>query len=273
MTALRSITSIEVDMPGVTSFVCSMYGFTTSYINEARYKAFIRMSRCDEKDPLATIKKINCTSLPPCNKTLGNHVKRAQVVSMNLEESQSDGSNWRGKTHRIRMEREQQPVAYSGVFSGCPETPPPGHDFFYNQVGDTLTGTDLHQPLQFATFGNPPDTNPGYATDNRLEPDRFPGRSVPETLGATRRDDATTRMDDAASHIGDVSTHADDERTERMTLVTTLTTWEWWRQHPRTTNSRVPGERTAMTVPTKIRRATFEDVKTYKHTSIKHTTS
>ena len=108
---------------------------------------------------------------------------------------------------------------------------------------------------------------------NRLEPDRFPGRCVPETFGATRRDDATTRMDDAASHIGDVSTHADDERTERMTLVTTLTTWEWWRQHPRTTNSRVPGERTAMTVPKKIRRATVEDVKTYKHTSIKHTKS
>ena len=41
---------------------------------------------------------------------------------------------------------------------------------------------------------------------------------VPETLGATRRDDATTRMDDAASHIGDVSTHSNDERTERMTL-------------------------------------------------------
>ena len=109
VSALRSLTSIEVDIPGVTSFVCSMYGFTTSDINEARYKAFIRMSGGDEKYPLATIKKINCASLPPCNKTLGNHVKRTQVVSMNLEESQSDGSNWRGKTHRIRMEREQQP--------------------------------------------------------------------------------------------------------------------------------------------------------------------
>ena len=72
VTALRSLTSIEVDMPGVTSFVCSMYGFTTSDINEARYKAFIRMSGGDEKYPLATIKKSNCASLPPCNKTLGN---------------------------------------------------------------------------------------------------------------------------------------------------------------------------------------------------------
>ena len=156
VTALRSLTSIEVDMPGVTSFVCSMYGFTTPDINEARYKAFIRMSGGDEKYPLATIKKRNCASLPLCNKTLGNHVKRAQVVSMNLEESQSDGSNgWK-------------------------------------------------------------------ENNNRLETDRFPGRSVPETLGATRRDDDTTRMDDAASHIGDISTHADDERTERMTLMTTF---------------------------------------------------
>ena len=47
--------------------------------------------------------------------------------------------------------------------------------------------------------------------NNRLETDRFQGRSVPETLGSTRRDDATTRMDDAASHIGDVATHADDD--------------------------------------------------------------
>ena len=164
VTALRSLTSIEVDMPGVTSFVCSMYGFTTSDINEARYKAFIRMSGGDEKYPLATIKKRNCASLPPCNKTLGNHVKRVQVVSMNLEESQSDGSKV-----------EARPTEY-----GWKEN------------------------------------------NNRLEPDRFPGRSVPETLGATRRDDATTRMDDAASHIGDISTHADDERTERMTLMTTF---------------------------------------------------
>ena len=68
VTALRSLTSDDVDMPGD--------------INEARYKALMRMSGGDEKDPLATIKKINCASLPPCNKTLSNHVKRAQFVSM-----------------------------------------------------------------------------------------------------------------------------------------------------------------------------------------------
>ena len=29
----------------------------------------------------------------------------------------------------------------------------------------TLTDTDLHQPLNFATFGNPSETTSGYATD------------------------------------------------------------------------------------------------------------
>ena len=138
-------------MPGVTSFVCSMYGFPTSDINEARYKAFIRMSGGDEKDPLATIRKINCASLPPCNKMLGNHVKRAQFVSM--------------------------------MWKRADQTDPTGEarptDYGWKEI------------------------------NNRLDPDWFPGRSVPETLGATRRDEATTRMDDAASHIGDVATDED----------------------------------------------------------------
>ena len=47
----------------------------------------------------------------------------------------------------------------SGVSRGVfwlPGNPPPaGHDFF-NQWGGALTDTDLHQPLAFATFGNPP---------------------------------------------------------------------------------------------------------------------
>ena len=203
-------------MPGVTSFVCSMYGFTTSDINEAMYKAFIRMSGGDEKYPLATIKKSNCMS---------------PTMQQNA---------WQPRQK----------------CTGC-----------FDELG--------REPIRRIQLArqDPPNTDGKRTTTAWSHADRFPGRSVLETLGATRRDDATTRMDDAASHIGDVSTHADDERTERMTLMTTLTTWKWWRQHPRTTNSRVPGERTAMTVPTKIRRATFEDVKTYKHTSIKQTKS
>ena len=74
--ALQSLTSEEVDIEAVTSFVCSLYGFATSDINEARYKAFLRMSAGgNENEPLARLKKINCASLPPCAKTLNNHIK------------------------------------------------------------------------------------------------------------------------------------------------------------------------------------------------------
>ena len=62
--------------------MCSLYGFTTSDINEARYKAFLRMSAGgNENEPLPRFKKINCASLPPCAKTLDNHIKRAQYVA------------------------------------------------------------------------------------------------------------------------------------------------------------------------------------------------
>lgn len=81
MQALRSLTSEEVDVPAITSFVCSLYGCVTSDINEARCKAFKRISSGGEKGPLAKLKKINCSSLPPCAKTLGNHIKRAHYVA------------------------------------------------------------------------------------------------------------------------------------------------------------------------------------------------
>ena len=73
--ALQSLTSDEVNVPAVTSYVCSLYGFKTNDVNEARYKAFLRMSGGNQKDPLSKIKKINCGALPPCAKTLQNHIK------------------------------------------------------------------------------------------------------------------------------------------------------------------------------------------------------
>ena len=79
--ALRSLTSEEVDIPAVTSFVCSLFGFKTFDINEARYKAFMCMSGGTEKEPLTRIKMTNCAPLPPCTKALGNHIKRAQYVA------------------------------------------------------------------------------------------------------------------------------------------------------------------------------------------------
>ena len=35
---------------------------------------------------------------------------------------------------------------------------------FFNEGSGTVTGTDLHQPLTFGSFGNPLETNSGYAT-------------------------------------------------------------------------------------------------------------
>ena len=79
--ALQSLTTDNVDIPGITSFVCLLYEFETSDIIEARYKAFMCMSGSRGKDFLASLKKINSASLPPCAKTLLNHIKRAQYVA------------------------------------------------------------------------------------------------------------------------------------------------------------------------------------------------
>ena len=57
------------------------------------------------------------------------------------------------------------PVAYPGLF-WLPGNPPPANIFF--KVG--VWGTDLHQPLKFANFGNPRETNSGYATGGSREP-------------------------------------------------------------------------------------------------------
>ena len=80
VTALRSLTS-EVDMTGVTSFVCALHGFNTSDINEARYKAFMRMCGGKQTDSFARMKKINCASLPPCYETLTHHIMRTNFVA------------------------------------------------------------------------------------------------------------------------------------------------------------------------------------------------
>ena len=55
--ALQSLPTDEVDIPGVTTFVCLLYGFKTSDIIEARYKAFMSMSGGKGKDLLASLNK------------------------------------------------------------------------------------------------------------------------------------------------------------------------------------------------------------------------
>ena len=42
----------------------------------------------------------------------------------------------------------------SGGFLVARKSPPPAM-IFLNQWGGSISGTDLHQPLKFATFGNP----------------------------------------------------------------------------------------------------------------------
>ena len=50
-------------------------------------------------------------------------------------------------------------------FSGCPKPPPSGHDIFLIRGGDTVTGSDLHLPLQLRVLETPLETNSGYATE------------------------------------------------------------------------------------------------------------
>ena len=42
---MRTLTENEVDLKGVTPFICSLYGHNTSHINDARYNVFIRLTR------------------------------------------------------------------------------------------------------------------------------------------------------------------------------------------------------------------------------------
>ena len=80
--ALQSLASEKVNIEEVTSYVCSLYGFKTRDINDARYKAFLRMSGGMQNSTLSKIKRINCGALPPCSKTLHNHIKRAHFVAL-----------------------------------------------------------------------------------------------------------------------------------------------------------------------------------------------
>ena len=140
-----------------------MHGFKTSNITEARYKTFMRMSGGKEKDLLARLKKINCASLPPCAKTLLNHIKRAQYVAR--------------------------------MWKRADETDPTG------EASPTDYGWKLNQ--------------------NCLEPDWFPGSSVPETLtytpadedgvGATSSDDEESESENTWSDDSDDSDDNDEE--------------------------------------------------------------
>ncbi len=152
--ALQSLTTEEVDIPGITSFVCSLYGYKTSNIIEARYNAVICMSAGKKGDLLARLKKINCASLPPCAKTLLNHIKRAQYVAR--------------------------------MWKRANETNPTG------DVDPTDYGWKLNQ--------------------NCLEPDWFPGSSVPESLTSTSTEDNEASSSDDEDSVE--TTSSDNEESD-----------------------------------------------------------
>ena len=70
--------SDEVDIPGVTAFVCSLYGSKTSDITDARYKAFMSMS--DDKGKEDQL----CFSATMCQNTSQSHQK-STICSKNVE--------------------------------------------------------------------------------------------------------------------------------------------------------------------------------------------
>ena len=77
---MRTLTTNEVDVNGVTSFICSLYGYNTSYINDARYNVFIRLTRGGIQAHTRNIKKNNCASLPLCQKSVEKHIQGAVYV-------------------------------------------------------------------------------------------------------------------------------------------------------------------------------------------------
>ncbi len=56
-------------------------------------------------------------------------------------------------------------VAYPGGFSGCPEPPPPGHDFFLIRGFTSLHAPTFTSHLNLRLLETPLETNSGYATD------------------------------------------------------------------------------------------------------------
>ena len=72
---MEFITS-DVDVTGVTSYVCALNGCKRTNIDEARY-VFIRMSGRKQTERLARPKKTDFAALSPCSKTRAQHIERA----------------------------------------------------------------------------------------------------------------------------------------------------------------------------------------------------
>ena len=75
---------VKPDLKVFSAFVCEMYGQPESTdVNEARYKLFKKMSgKGPHGNPFDNVKRIDCSLLPPCEKTLQMQVLRAKYISI-----------------------------------------------------------------------------------------------------------------------------------------------------------------------------------------------
>ena len=93
--ALQSLTDEEVDIPGITAFVCLLMDFEhpISLKQDTRSSC---VSGGKGQDLQAILKKINFVSLPPCANTLLNHIK-SSICSYNVEELTADETSLTGE--------------------------------------------------------------------------------------------------------------------------------------------------------------------------------
>ena len=69
------------DMSKIMRFVCALYGFKNcSSINKARMNKLYKLAGRKPSGELANVNKVNCTMLPPCEKSLSMKVKRANLT-------------------------------------------------------------------------------------------------------------------------------------------------------------------------------------------------
>lgn len=78
VSALRTLIT-DPNIAEITKFVCQMYGFKNEEkTNKVRFEAFKKMTAGHLSKGM---KRINCASLPPCEKVLVQHIKRAAYVA------------------------------------------------------------------------------------------------------------------------------------------------------------------------------------------------
>ena len=93
-----------------------MYGAKHyKYVDDARYELFMKMTGGSKV--LTKVKKINCSSLPPCNKTLHKHIQRANYVAMMWHNADKPNPNIYDPKDFVWKENDNgifQPVWFEG---------------------------------------------------------------------------------------------------------------------------------------------------------------